>query len=366
MNVYVRALATALARAGVECDVYTRAEHRTQPAVVEVEPGFRVAARRRRSAARRSRSTSFPTLVEPFVDESMRRMLDARRRSTSCTATTGSRARSRTGSSTRSTSRWSRRSTRSPASRPKPASTTISEHRTRVEHEVIACADLMLASTDDERDAARVALRRAVADRIEVVPPGVDHTVFFPGDRDAARQAPRYRRAADAAVRRAHPTAEGRRPRDPLPGRARRPEGRARRRRRPERPRRPRRAGPAARARRRARRRRPRSTVVPPAAATIGSPTTTAPPTCASSRRGRSRSGWSRSRRPRAARRWSRPRSAVCARSSTTSTTGFLVDGRDPARLRRAGRDACSTTRDPRGRDGRDARRRARSGTRGA
>ena len=31
MNVYVRALAGALARAGVECDVYTRAEHRAQP-----------------------------------------------------------------------------------------------------------------------------------------------------------------------------------------------------------------------------------------------------------------------------------------------------------------------------------------------
>ena len=42
MNVYVRALASALARAGVECDVYTRAEHPEQPDVVEVEPGFRV------------------------------------------------------------------------------------------------------------------------------------------------------------------------------------------------------------------------------------------------------------------------------------------------------------------------------------
>jgi D-inositol-3-phosphate glycosyltransferase len=34
MNVYVRALATALARAGVECDVYTRADHGGQPSVV--------------------------------------------------------------------------------------------------------------------------------------------------------------------------------------------------------------------------------------------------------------------------------------------------------------------------------------------
>jgi D-inositol-3-phosphate glycosyltransferase len=42
MNVYVRALASALTRAGVSCDVYTRAENPNQPPVVEVEPGFRV------------------------------------------------------------------------------------------------------------------------------------------------------------------------------------------------------------------------------------------------------------------------------------------------------------------------------------
>jgi D-inositol-3-phosphate glycosyltransferase len=42
MNVYVRALASALARAGVECDVLTRRDHPGQPAVVDIEPGFRV------------------------------------------------------------------------------------------------------------------------------------------------------------------------------------------------------------------------------------------------------------------------------------------------------------------------------------
>ena len=42
MNVYVRALASALARAGVPVDVLTRAEHPEQPPCVEVEPGFRV------------------------------------------------------------------------------------------------------------------------------------------------------------------------------------------------------------------------------------------------------------------------------------------------------------------------------------
>src|SRR5437762_3040073 len=42
MNVYVRSLATALARAGVPVDVLTRAEDPDQPEVVTVAPGFRV------------------------------------------------------------------------------------------------------------------------------------------------------------------------------------------------------------------------------------------------------------------------------------------------------------------------------------
>src|SRR5689334_11491383 len=42
MNVYVRELASALARAGVECDVYTRAYRADLPPIVAVEPGLRV------------------------------------------------------------------------------------------------------------------------------------------------------------------------------------------------------------------------------------------------------------------------------------------------------------------------------------
>src|SRR5436190_10095807 len=42
MNVYVRELSAALARAGVECEVFTRAEHPGQRPTVRVEPGLRV------------------------------------------------------------------------------------------------------------------------------------------------------------------------------------------------------------------------------------------------------------------------------------------------------------------------------------
>ncbi|MGH9062226.1 MAG: glycosyltransferase, partial [Acidimicrobiales bacterium] len=42
MNVYVRELATALARGGVRCEVFTRAEGPDQPPTVEVEPNLAV------------------------------------------------------------------------------------------------------------------------------------------------------------------------------------------------------------------------------------------------------------------------------------------------------------------------------------
>jgi D-inositol-3-phosphate glycosyltransferase len=61
-----------------------------------------------------------------------------------------------------------------------------SAERARVEHEVVACADLMLASTDDER-AQLSSLYAADPERIEIVSPGVDHSVFAPGDRAEAR-----------------------------------------------------------------------------------------------------------------------------------------------------------------------------------
>ena len=42
MNVYVRELISALAQAGVACDVYTRRWTADLPSEVTIEPGFRV------------------------------------------------------------------------------------------------------------------------------------------------------------------------------------------------------------------------------------------------------------------------------------------------------------------------------------
>jgi len=185
MNVYVRALASALARAGVECDVYTRAEHRTQPAVVKVEPGFQVLhvdAGPRAPVAKHD----LPDLVEPFVDASMRTMLerdpvDVLHGNYWLSGSVAHRLKHALDLPLVATFHTLARV------KAEAGVDDDSEHRTRVEHEVVACADLMLASTGDEREQL-ASLYDAELDRIEVVPPGVDHTVFFAGDRDAARQ----------------------------------------------------------------------------------------------------------------------------------------------------------------------------------
>jgi D-inositol-3-phosphate glycosyltransferase len=186
MNVYVRALASALARSGVECDVYTRADDRAQPREVRVEPGFRVLhidAGPRVTVPKHA----LHELVEPFVERAAdvmmarepvevlhanywlsgavaHRLKHALEVPMVATFHTLARVKAEVGLD------------------------DDAEHRTRVEHEVVACADLMLASTDDERMQLST-LYGADPERIEIVPPGVDHRVFSPGSgRDARRR----------------------------------------------------------------------------------------------------------------------------------------------------------------------------------
>ena len=62
------------------------------------------------------------------------------------------------------------------------------ERRVRSEVEIIGCSDAILASCTEE--AAQIErLYGAIPGRVEIVPPGVDHTFFSPGDRHGARTA---------------------------------------------------------------------------------------------------------------------------------------------------------------------------------
>jgi D-inositol-3-phosphate glycosyltransferase len=185
MNVYVRSLASALARAGVSCDVFTRAEHPTQPPAVVVEPGFRVlhvAAGPRAPVDKEA----LVELVDEFTASTRERMLrcggeyellHANYWLSGQVAHVLKHEFSRPMVATFHT-----------LARVK-AEATIGdepERRARAEADIVRCADMMLASTDDEvRQLAR--LYGADPERVEIVAPGVDHRRFSPGDRAASR-----------------------------------------------------------------------------------------------------------------------------------------------------------------------------------
>jgi D-inositol-3-phosphate glycosyltransferase len=189
MNIYVRSLASALARAGVACDVYTRAEHPGQPPVVMVEPNFRVINVPAGPLAPVPKEM-LPGLVDEFTEGMLSRIRHCGRDyevlhanywlsgqvahrlkhelSLPMVATFHTLALvKRNGFSTRG------------GSEEVPA-------RVQGETDIIRCADLILASTRDEAGLLD-SLYGADPDRIEVLPPGVDHRVFSPGDRAEAR-----------------------------------------------------------------------------------------------------------------------------------------------------------------------------------
>jgi D-inositol-3-phosphate glycosyltransferase len=184
MNVYVRALAGALARAGVACDVYTRAEHPEQPTVVEVEDGFRVVHVTAGPRAPVSKH-DLAELVDPFVEAAAELLADAPadvlHANYWLSGAIAHKLKHALDVPLAATFHTLARVKADAGLDDDP------EHRAIIEHEVIKCADLMLASTDDER-AQLASLYDADPDRIEIVPPGVDHSVFEPGDRHAARR----------------------------------------------------------------------------------------------------------------------------------------------------------------------------------
>ena len=234
MNVSIRALASALAAPGVMVDVLTRAEHPEQPPVVVVEPGFRVLHVEAGPRAPVPACAPSPSWSRRSATAA-RDVLERVRPDYACsTPTTGCRARS--GHRLKHELDLPLVTTFHSLERVK-AEVGLDDEvslRPRVEAEVVRCADLVVAATDDER-AQLVRLYGADPERIEIVPPG-GRPHALRARRPGGRQArPRRGRAPGAPVRRSHPAAQGRRPRGAGPRRAARPPCGARRRRRPER-----------------------------------------------------------------------------------------------------------------------------------
>jgi len=179
LNVYVRALASALARAGVECDVLTRRDHAGQPATVVVEPGFRVLHLDAGPAEPIDR-TDLAQLVPDLVAASMDRIAaedasyDLLHANYWISGAVAHRLKHELDLPLAVTFHT--------LGRVKAGAGLLDDvpERGRSEQETIACSDLVLASTAGERDEL-ARLYDAPLDRIEVVAPGVDHDVFDAG-----------------------------------------------------------------------------------------------------------------------------------------------------------------------------------------
>ncbi|HUZ10241.1 MAG TPA: glycosyltransferase [Acidimicrobiales bacterium] len=200
MNVYVRELSSALARTGVQCDVFTRAWSPDLAPVVDVEPGLRVHHVEAGPLAHVPKE-SLPQVVDQFTDGVLKAMTsstglsdpddgDGRYEAVHanywlsglaghvikheldlplvCTFHTLDRVKAEAG--------------------PEEIQADVPHRRSEAEATIIGCSDAVLASCTVEAEQI-TELYGADPGRIEVVPPGVDHAFFGPGHRPQARLA---------------------------------------------------------------------------------------------------------------------------------------------------------------------------------
>ena len=198
MNVYVRELSSALARAGVECDVFTRAWSDDLPGTMSIEPGFRVHHVSAGPPAPIAKE-SLPEVVDEFADGVLKRMsgsgafgtaedlpFDAVHANYWLSGVAGHLIKHQLNLPLVSTFHTLDR-VKAEAS-PEEVEADSSHRRAEAEAAVIRCSDMVLASCSVE--ATQITdLYHADPSRIRIVAPGVEHAFFGPGDRKQARRA---------------------------------------------------------------------------------------------------------------------------------------------------------------------------------
>jgi len=185
MNVYVRELAAALARLGHDVDVFTRREDATTPEIVPVEPGVRVVA----VSAGPHEPVDKEVLeghVAAFTEGVLAHMsaagdYDAVHANYWLSGVAGHAIKHALDLPLLMTFHTAERIKSATSGEPLT-------HRSDEEAAIVACADAVLASCEVEADQLTTLLG-VDESRVALVPLGVDHAYFGPGDRDQARRA---------------------------------------------------------------------------------------------------------------------------------------------------------------------------------
>lgn len=183
MNVYVRELSASLAQAGVDVRVFVRRWAADLPDRVRIEPGLEVV--HIDAGAHDLAKEQLPAVVDEFADGVAKVLVDepadALHANYWLSAVAAHRLKHELGLPLVATFHTLAR-VKADAGDHEP------ESRVAAEEAVIGCCDAICASNPVEADQL-VELYGARADRIELVPPGVDHAFFSPGDRRGARDA---------------------------------------------------------------------------------------------------------------------------------------------------------------------------------
>lgn len=183
MNVYVRELAGALAHAGVRCRVYVRRWHDDLPDRVEVEPGMEVVhvTAGPVDLAKEKLAAVVDEFTAGVYGDLRTDPVDVLHANYWLSGEVGHRLKHELDVPLVSTFHTLARV---------KAATGDPEPRRRIDAEarVVRCSDVITASGDAEAEQL-VGLYDADPERIEIVPPGVDHAFFSPGPRRGARWA---------------------------------------------------------------------------------------------------------------------------------------------------------------------------------
>ncbi len=183
MNVYVRELVSALAQAGVQCRVYVRRWHDELPDVVSVEPGFEVV--HVPAGPTDLAKEELPDYVDHYSEwvynDCLEFKPDVIHANYWLSGVAGRTLKQLLGLPLLTTFHTLAR-VKAESGDHEP------ESRAKAESAVMACADVVLANATAEAEQL-IQYYDCPADRIEIVPPGVDHALFSPGSQAGARWA---------------------------------------------------------------------------------------------------------------------------------------------------------------------------------